>query len=79
MIGDLAASICFDDGDIGRVEQQVLGLARYALREHGRVLDDPEFIFGFFAAGVGEGAHIGPRGFIVDPTQRPDFHSDCAN
>ena len=68
MIGDLPATVCFDDGDIERIKQQVLRFTCNTLCENGRVLDDPEFVFGFFAAGIGESAHVGPRGLILDAT-----------
>ena len=76
MIRDLAATIRFDDGDVRRIKQQVLGFACDALCEHGRVLDDPEFVLRVFVASVGERAHLGPRGFVLNATERPNFHGE---
>jgi hypothetical protein len=68
VIRDLAAAVCFDYGDIRWVEQQVLRLACNALREHGRVLADPQLVLSLGCARIGECAHRVPCLLIVDAT-----------
>ncbi len=71
--GDLAAAVGGDHGHPVRV-QHVLRLARQPLGEDGRVLAEPEFVFGRSRAGGREVLHRLVRGQVIHPPQHPHLH-----
>ena len=73
VVGDLAAAVGAHHGDVAGAEH-VFVAPGHALREHRRVLDQPEFVVGLGAARGGEGAH-GCFGLgVVAPAQGQDTH-----
>ena len=56
VVGDLAAAVYLDDGDVARREQ-VFGFARLSLGVNGRVLYQPDLVFTRRIARGGVGAH----------------------
>ena len=73
MVGDLAAPVDLDDGDAD-IAQDVLALAGLAQREHGRMLDHPQFVGSFRCPPGGEFLHRAPGWFVIDPAETADLH-----
>ena len=68
VIGHLTTAVALHDRNIAR-RQQVLGLASLTLREHRRMLDEPELVRRVFITRCGEGAHRFEGFRVVAPTE----------
>ena len=73
MVGNLAAAVDLDDGDVVP-HQQVFGLARQALGKDGIVFHNPQFVFGVGRAAVVERLHGVETGRIVAAAEAYGFH-----
>jgi hypothetical protein len=74
VIGDLAAAIDLHHRDADVLEQ-MLRLARQALREYRRMFAEPEFVGSVGVACSGELLHRGEGRRVVDAAQPSDDHS----
>ena len=73
VIGDLAAAVGADQWNVRALAQQVLWFAGNPLREHWRMLADPDLVSGALAPGRIECTHRIVDRPIVDPTQQAYF------
>lgn len=72
VVGDLPATVDLDDGHAD-VPEQVFRLAGKALREHRRMLAEPQFVGRAVITLGGKGLHRTPGRFIVDPAQLANY------